>query len=393
MRANKDEDGFDDWVNNLYGFIHLINPTTPAPRTATLLHVLATSIAAQQADEAQDVDDDPDLDYNIIPRSTTAAQIDKCVEQVHDWLTFFDQPSDMPNREYKALKHYATGFFRDDDRLWKCNTHSAHKWVLYCDCHIKHIRISRYNLHTNRIVKCSHFNVQQALYKAVDGEQGRWAHVAHSVFWSERVMPQRHMGCSPYFAATGTHPILPFDIVEANYLLPSPNSILLTTDLVASCAIALQKCTEDLALLRDQVHAECNCAAIHFEREHAATLCDFNFQHGDLVLICNMAIEKALNRKVRPRYTGPLVVISRNHGGTYILTELDGMLMHAPFAAFCVLPYFVCEHINIPDLKQHLDITAAQLCEMEATNTMDPNFRDTPNDAKEQRDETDTLDD
>ena len=103
MCANKDEDGFDDWVDNLYGFIHLINLTTLAPRTATLLHVLATSIAAQQADEAQDVDDDPDLDYNIIPRSTTAAQIDKCVQQVHDWLTFFDQPSDMPNREYKAL--------------------------------------------------------------------------------------------------------------------------------------------------------------------------------------------------------------------------------------------------------------------------------------------------
>ncbi|KAJ6618390.1 hypothetical protein B0H10DRAFT_1248119 [Mycena sp. CBHHK59/15] len=28
------------------------------------------------------------------------------------------------------------------------------------------------------------------------------------------------MGCSPYFAVTGTHPLLPLDISEATYLLP-----------------------------------------------------------------------------------------------------------------------------------------------------------------------------
>src|SRR6266702_1798925 len=37
--------------------------------------------------------------------------------------------------------------------------------------HIKHIRISRYNSHANGIIEWSHFNVQQALFKATDGNQ------------------------------------------------------------------------------------------------------------------------------------------------------------------------------------------------------------------------------
>jgi hypothetical protein len=214
--------------------------------------------------------------------------------------------------------------------------------------HIKHICISGYNLRANGIVKRSHFDVRQALFKAADGDQHRWAQVAHSVFWSECVTPRKRMGYSPYYATTGTHPILPFDIIEANYLLPPPDSLLATTDLIARRAIALQKHAEDLAQLRDRVFKECNRATARFERDHAAIIRDFSFKPGDLVFVRNTAVEKALNRKMRPRYTGPLVVVSRNRGGAYILCELDGTLSHSPFAAFRVLPYHACEHIEIP---------------------------------------------
>ena len=59
-------------------------------------------------------------------------------------------------------------------------------------------------------------------------------------------------------------------------------------------------------------------AAVRFERKHSAAVRDFNFGRGDLVLVRNTAIEKALNRKMRARYLGPLVVVSRNKG-TYII--------------------------------------------------------------------------
>jgi hypothetical protein len=57
------------------------------------------------------------------------------------------------------------------------------------------------------------------------------------------------MGCSPYFAATRTHPLLPINMAEANYLLPPPTSVLSTTDLIARCAITLQKRCNQLSKL------------------------------------------------------------------------------------------------------------------------------------------------
>ena len=236
---------------------------------------------------------------------------------------------------------------------------------------VKHIRISGYSSRANGIVERSHFDVRQALFKALDGAENKWAQVAQSVFWSEHVTPRRRMGCSPYFAVTGTHPLLPFDIVEANYLHPPPDLLLSTTDLVACRAIALQKRQEDLSALKDQVHTAQNLAAIQFERKHGKVICDFDFKRGDLVLVRNTAIEKALNRKMRPRYFGPMIVISRNHGGAYIICDLDGTLAHTPIAAFRVVPYFARRSIDLPDLDQHIDVSVARLRKLEATTMPD----------------------
>src|SRR5271156_3198736 len=120
------------------------------------------------------------------------------------------------------------------------------------------------------------------------------------------------MGCSPYFAATGTHPLLPIDIAEANYLLPAPDSPLSTTDLIAQRAITLQKRQSQLATLRDVVYQARVQAAIRFKKDHIHTIKDFDCKLGDLVFARNTAIEKALNRKMHPCYLGPLIVISRN---------------------------------------------------------------------------------
>ena len=88
--------------------------------------------------------------------------------------------------------------------------------------------------------------------------------------------------------------------------------------------MALQKCRPQLAELHDKVYDAQHKAAFIFEREHAHTICDYDFKLGDLILIHNMAIEKALNRKMQARYLGPCIVVSRNRGGAYIIVELDG---------------------------------------------------------------------
>jgi len=76
------------------------------------------------------------------------------------------------------------------------------------------------------------------------------------------------MGCSPYYATTGTHPLIPLDIIEATYLLPLPDSMLSATDLIACHAIALQKCDSDLAHLHSAVYKARVKATIAFKKKH-----------------------------------------------------------------------------------------------------------------------------
>jgi hypothetical protein len=238
--------------------------------------------------------------------------------------------------------------------------------------HIKHIRISGYNSRANGIVERSHFDVREALFKACDGDQSKWSANAHSVFWSERVTVRRRMGCSPYFATTGTHPLLPFNISEANYLLLPPEAPLSTTDLIVRRVIALQKRRDHLANLHKKVHSARLQAAIKFEKEHLHTIRDFDFKTGDLVLIRNTAIEKALNRKMRARYLGPLIVIARNKGGAYIVVELDGSVFDRPIAAFRVIPYFARDKIAIPSIRELVDISERRLEQLKNTEAVDP---------------------
>ena len=99
-------------------------------------------------------------------------------------------------------------------------------------------------------------------------------------------------------------------------------------------------------------------AVIHFEQEHTSTITDYNFKLGDLVLIQNTTIEKSLNCKMCARYIGPLIIIPRNRGSAYIISELNGSVFDCPIATFCVIPYFAQQCIDILPLDKLIDITS-----------------------------------
>ena len=112
--------------------------------------------------------------------------------------------------------------------------------------------------------------------------------------------------------------------------------------------------------------------AMHFEQEHVATITDFNFKLGDLMLIWNTAIKKSLNCKMHVRYLGPLIIISRNRGGAYIVSELDGSVFDHPVAAFQVIPYFIHQQIDILPLNELIDISACWLCKLKDMTAANP---------------------
>ena len=106
------------------------------------------------------------------------------------------------------------------------------------------------------------------------------------------------------------------------------------------------------------------------------TIRDFDFKRGDLVLIRNTAIEKALNRKMRAWYLGPLVVLARNKGGAYIICKLNGSVFDRPVAAFHVIPYFAQKSLPLPDLDKFIDISTERLRSMEESTTGGPDDED-----------------
>jgi hypothetical protein len=128
------------------------------------------------------------------------------------------------------------------------------------------------------------------------------------------------------------------------------------TDLISRHAIALQKHSADVNALYSKVYQARLKVACQFEQQHLCTLKDLNFQRSSLVLMRNTQIEKSLNKKMHARYIyiiGPLMVVLHNYGGAYILSKLDGTVLHHPIAAFHILPYFPHKSFPSPRYHQH----------------------------------------
>ncbi|KAJ8580868.1 hypothetical protein M405DRAFT_752695 [Rhizopogon salebrosus TDB-379] len=139
--------------------------------------------------------------------------------------------------------------------------------------------------------------------------------------------------------AHGVEPILPLDILESTFMFPDVSAPLSTSELIAARTRQLAKRDEDLALAHDHLLKSRFASVKDFERRFANTIHDYDFKPGTLVLVLNKKLEAASNAKCKPRYFGPMLVVSRSQNGSYRLAEVDGTLSKLKFAAFRLIPY------------------------------------------------------
>ena len=227
---------------------------------------------------------------------------------------------------------------------------------------IFHIKISGYNSQANGIVESKHFDVREAIMKTCNGDKSKWRQVLPTVLWAECITIRKATGFSPYYMAHGVHPLLPFDIVEATYLSPTQNSSITTEELIALRAQQLSKRPQDIEHIQTMVSKFRKRSLEQFEKRHRSWIQDFDFKPGALVLVCNSWIKKTLNRKTKPRYYGPMVVVRKTIGTSYVIQELDRSESTLRIAGFHLIPYFLLKRCyQVGSRKCRKSVTRARV--------------------------------
>ena len=128
------------------------------------------------------------------------------------------------------------------------------------------------------------------IFKACDSDDSQWPAVTPFAFWADCTTTQQSMGHSPFYMVHGVEPILPFDLVQATFLIP------------------------DLMSIHDRISASQHTSARQFKKHCANTIHDYDFSPSTLVLVHNSSLTMD---KMKPQYLGPMVVLRHTRNGAY----------------------------------------------------------------------------
>jgi transposase InsO family protein len=203
---------------------------------------------------------------------------------------------------------------------------------------IPQVRISAYNKQANGVVERGHFIIREAIMKSVKNRKD-WPTKVPIAFFADRVTVSKVTGYSAYYLLHGVHPVLPLDLADATFLVDGFTSGMSSVQLLALRMRQLERRPEDLAAAAAALKKARFKSKEEFEWKYRKRMRKEFYKSGELVLVRNSEQETRLNRKTKPRYLGPYEVCRRTKGGSYVLKELDGSILHEGVAAFRLLPY------------------------------------------------------
>jgi len=161
---------------------------------------------------------------------------------------------------------------------------------------------------------------------------------------------------------TGAYLTIPLDIIEATWLVKYPERMLSREKLIGLQAMALAKHMAHVEEMREKVTKEKIRRTLQLKRDLQHKIEEFDLGPGSLVLVKNSAIEISADRKMKPRYLGPMVVVRKLQGGAYILAKLDGSVWQNKVVAFRVLPYLSRKKLDFNlEVKDLLDVSKESL--------------------------------
>ena len=130
-----EEDDFEDWVDRLHGFLHMINDVH-APTQATYYPRISSFVLtgdSQNFSEEENPAQSPSQSYDLVPRTDIAKSDDLRLTLVRKWLQDLERPSHMSDTDYTTFLCYCVEFFIDSDNLWRKDSQGAHKIVMHPD--------------------------------------------------------------------------------------------------------------------------------------------------------------------------------------------------------------------------------------------------------------------
>jgi hypothetical protein len=137
-----DDEDFNDWIDDLYGFMYMINASPHLATHQTNLAIFVSDVADIESTPTSNVL----LSYADVPQLLKSHLNDTHMDCVCQWLDTLAQPTNMTDSEFTAFMRYAIRFFLHAGKLWRKDDHGKHKLIATQSACLTILRTAHNNL-------------------------------------------------------------------------------------------------------------------------------------------------------------------------------------------------------------------------------------------------------